>query len=318
MTALRTVLPLLATLGLTGCSLYGGGGDDDDQDPPAPVGRCGEPMPVDPEGTTTVWVVDGVELPSTYEQARALALDVDCDEGEYAENALGQVMAAIYSIENSDLNDEVQAMVDQGKLLHILQVRATSLRDAGGVGVTLRHGLDTDGDPTDNFDGGESFAIDSGRGRGTVSGYIMDGALTAFGEQLPVGITLPTMDEPLIIPLEAAHMDGTIDGQVMQGRIGGAIPDQAVDLVLIPFIHQALLHAVDRDCPQGVCEEGSFGELLLEVFDADGDGAISLAELRDDDLTQALLVPDVDLDDDGTNDALSFALGYHAVPAGIQ
>ena len=67
--------------------------------------------------------------------------------------------------------------------------------------------------------------------------------------------------------------------------------------------------------------------MLLQLFDADDNGVMTLAELRTNSLTMSLLAPDVDLRDagrdyepgceelDGTADALSVGAGFRAVRA---
>jgi len=321
MSRLHHLLASTLLLAATACS-----GSDDVYTPPFEP-SCMEPAAVDPAGVQSTWVVDSVDLASTSSEAFELGLDLDCDPDGKPSNALGQALAAVYNFESTDLDTEVNAMVTSGKILHLLQLRATSLEDANGVGVTLLHGLDTDGDPTDNFGGDETFAVDSSRGRGTMSGFVLGGHLQGRGEQIPVGLGLPGFDEIVVLPLAGARIDADIRADRIVGRIGGAIPADAIDLILIPFVERALDHVVARDCPEGVCASGSFGDTVLGVFDTDHDGDISVAELRDSTLISALLRPDVDLFDadgrlgpptDGVYDALSIGLGFTAVPAAVD
>lgn len=320
MTPLRTHLPLVAALAaaLAGCSA--------DEPQPEELG-CIPQVDIDPAGRSSHWVVDRVTLATTADEALQLGLNVDCDDQNRPDNQLGQVLAAVYNVESTDLNEEIAAMVDRGRLLHLLTIRARSLRDATGVGLTVRHGLDTDGDPSDNFSGAERFGVDTARGQGVTSGYIRDGRLSAHGFQLPLGLSLPSLDEVVVLPLEGVHVDAAILPGILQGRIGGAIPEQAIDAILIPFIHRALVHVVERDCPDGRCQAGSFGEILIQVFDTDRDGELELEELRAHDLITSLIRPDVDLFDehgdlnpgvDGIDDSLSIGIGFTAVPAQVQ
>ena len=324
MTPLRTTLPLLATLAATlgACT---------EAEPPPPPDRlpgCFQQTEVVPSGQVSTWVVDRVYVPMSAAETNQLSLNVDCDQQNRPDNSIGRLLSTIYNgLESSDINDEIAGMIGGGRLLHLLSIDASSLEDATGVGVTLRHGLDQDGDPSDNFDGDEPFAVDSARGQGSAAGVIMDGRLSARGSQLPIGVTLPSLDDIVILPLVGARVDATVTSDRLDGRIAGAIPEEAVDDVLIPVIYKALLRAIERDCPDGVCEPDSFGDILLAVFDNDADGTLELDEFRDDELVQALLASDVDLFDedgmlnprsDGINDSLSLGVSFTAVPAQIQ
>jgi len=285
---------------------------------------CPPDVPIDPAGAVHTYVVDHVDLPRRADEATKYGLSLDCDPRGVPDNALGQVLAAVFSLADVDVGAEVATLIDSGRLLHLLQVQATGLDSADGVGVTLLHGLDLDGDPTDNFNGTESFAVDASRGRGTTSGSIVDHQLVAAHGDLPLAIALPEVDEPFVLHLFGARIEASIAGDRLEGRIGGAVGSAEVDNVLIPIWTRGLSLAVARDCRDGTCTSGSFGELLLEAFDRDHDGAVSERELRESELVAVLLAPDVDLLDangalapgrDGVPDGLSFGVGFTAVPA---
>jgi hypothetical protein len=133
---------------------------------------------IDPAGVDTgVWVVDSVTMPNAPTEANQFALDLDCDEHGGPDNAIGAILSAFASYNVSfDLDAEVKAMIDAGRLIELLTLRATSTADAEQVGLTLQHGIDLDGDPTDNLGGAETFAIDTERGGGTASGRIIAGS----------------------------------------------------------------------------------------------------------------------------------------------
>ncbi len=310
----------------------------DSDAPPCPS----PPVEVDPAGLRSGWVVDQVHLPVNANEAQELGLDLDCDPQGYPDNAMGQVVSIIAGYETTDLNATLAEMIADGRLLHLLSIQATSLDSAEGVGVELLHGLDEDGDPSDNFLGDETFAVDTARGRGDLAGRIVEGELIARGGQLPVGVTMPGLEEVVVLPVEAGRVEATITGDRIEGRIGGGIPAAAIDTVLLPFIHLGLERAIQRDCagtttgaPPCNCAADSFGETLLGVFDewpdrpgteSDGDCVLEVYELRENALTQGLLSPDVDLFDadgdfnpraDGVEDSLSLGIGFTAVPARI-
>lgn len=110
------------------------------------------------------------------------------------------------------------------------------------------------------------------------------------------------------------------------GRLTGAIPIGQINNRFVPALARDFQAIVNRDCPtKDTCASGSTGATLLSLFDANGDGQISTAEVRDNNLVKSLLAPDVDLvrangkpGHDGVDDALSFGIGFTARSATIR
>ncbi len=283
------------------------------------------PAEVDKAGERHQYVVDTLDLPETPMASQALGLDLDGDSQGRPDNLLGSILATI-SIQQDgySLDGEAKLLIDAGEILHLIEVQTVSLDDAEGVGVFIAHGVDMDGDPTDNFLGTEPFARDPRRGDGLLSGRIEGRHLSVELGSAPVAVTFPGLDEPFVLELRGARIEAEITPDTIQGRIGGAIPVEEVDTLLIPAFYEGLSRVVARDCPAGTCVNASFGELLMSVFDHDEDGTFTIEEFREDDLTISLLSPDVDLIDsagqaarrcDGVKDGLSVGLGFHAVRA---
>jgi len=299
-----------------------------------PYQSCIEEVTIDPAGADTVWVIDSVRLPVTATDANQLGSDLDCDSQHWPDNAFGQILGTVFGLWTDDANGDLAALIADGRLLHLLDIQAVSLADAEGAGVTLLHGVDLDGNPLDNFSGDESFGIDAGRGRGTVAGRIVKHHLEARGGQLPVGFTLPSLDEVIVLPVEGSFIELDIgqDGAV-NGRLGGGIPREAIDIILMPLFADALNRLIATDCsyvpgadPCG-CSDGGQGRTLLDLFDEvpeGGDCVLDVDELRNNSLITSLIFPDLDLFDadgnlaprrDGIKDSLSIGVGFTAVPA---
>jgi hypothetical protein len=286
--------------------------------------------PIDARGEVHRFVVDTIRIPASFTEALQLGRDIDRDPQGRPDNQLGMILSVIRTHLDTDLNAETAALIDAGKLLHLLEVRATSLGDAAHVGALLFHGVDTDGDPADNFSGDETFGIDGSRGIGLTSGAIADGVLDLTSGTFPIAVTFPGLGEPFVIELVAGWIDGDITADGLSGRLGGAVTVDELDRALIPALVEGLNRIIARDCPDGTCESGSGGELLVDYFDDCGegsstcDGLLSVDELRSNDLVSSLLAPDMDLFDeagqlnprcDQVKDALSIGLGFTAVPA---
>jgi len=220
---------LIAAMGLVGC------GDNSRYDAQACMEAVLERPDVDPAGVDTVWVVDSVTMPTTATEANQFGLNLDCDEQGRPDNGLGQILSTFESYyEGSGLDTEVKAMIDAGRLIELLTLRATSTADAEQVGLTLQHGIDLDGDPTDNLGGAETFAVDTERGGGTATGRIVAAHLSVRGGPYPVGMPRLSADDVVIVPLAgvSAELDigeairhlplATLPQRLGCGRLDGA------------------------------------------------------------------------------------------------
>ncbi len=279
---------------------------------------------VDPAGARHQYVVDTIQFATSVSGSDELGLDLDRDPRSIPDNTLGVVLSMFESLGDYDLNAEVQQVIDSGAILHLLELQTTSLDGAGNVGLRVLHGVDRDGDPTDNFTGTERFGIDASRGIGSLSGYIDDGYVVVDVGTVPLAVTLPGIEEPYVLELYGARIEATIGPDGLTGRIGGAISQSDLNTKLIPILADGLGRIVTRDCVDDPCDEASFGAALLDYFDDNLDGEISVAELRDSPLTSSLLAPDVDLLDDkgqlaprcdGVKEGISIGVGFTAVPA---
>lgn len=302
-------------------------------DRPPGLERCPdlfEPEPVDPAGTSHVYVVASVDLASSGAEAQQLGIDLDGDPQCRADNALGAI--ASWFGDDHDLDAEANALIDAGAILHLLELEAVSREEASGVRVTIRHAVDLDGELGDNFTGHELFGVDASRGSGSATGRITSGGMLSVGEgTAPIALTFPGLDEPFLVPLVAVRIEAEVTPEGLSGRIGGAVLQDDVDRVILPAafvaVNRVIARQCDLDADRPSCPQGAWGQTLVDLFDSDGDFVITLDELRDNDLISALLGPDVDLYDedgafaprtDGWNDALSVGLGFTAVPAGIE
>ncbi len=252
-------------------------------------------------------------------------MDLDCDSSHRPDNALGNLIVAVMShADEYDLDAEMQALIDAGKLLHLIQVTTTSWDQASGVGVSILHAEDLDDDPSDNLTGQEEFAIDETRGSGLTTGRVEHTLLSGEFGTAPVAVTFPGLDDVFLLHLYGVRVEiqQTEDG--IAGRIGGAVSAEEVDTKVIPVFQEGLSRIIERDCEESDCVEDSFGGLLLALFDQNQDGMVDVEELRSDSLVSSLTYPDLDLLDsdgsysprtDGINDSMSVALQFTAVGA---
>lgn len=275
----------------------------------------------------SVYVVDSIHFPSKAAEATQLSLNIDGDSNGRHDNAFGQIYAAVVgSAGDIDLDASTRELIEAGEIIHLLELRTAPGDELDCTQVRVLHGLDVDGDPTDNFSGNETFAIDSSRGEGVMVGIDGVRLVDVSRGTAPIAVTFFGDDEPVVLDLGAAAIKGELTERGFEGVLGGGIHD--VDTELIPLLHRGVVRAVEGDCVGGVCVRDSLGEYMLGLFDTmPEDGAISYEEFSESNLVRSLFTPDVDILDadgqpcllcDGKKESLSVGIGFTAVPAAVQ
>jgi hypothetical protein len=136
---------------------------------------------------------------------------------------------------------------------------------------------------------------------------------------MDVPLPLGSADPPWA-PLVDGHFGGTVSGSgIASGTVTGALRVADVDGTVLPAMHEIVVAQIADDCSVS-CVSGSVGETLLGTFDENGDGTVTIDEMRTSALVTSLLAPDLDLFDgsglrgsDGVEDSLSFGYGFGAV-----
>ena len=300
----------LALVALTGCALYEEQG----------------PAPIAPPAFGT-YVVDHVGVPDSAEQARSIGFDLDGDR--VGENQLGGVLVSIGDALQLDFQRDTDDAIDTGRA--VLLLASVECRD-GPCAATF---VGTDpsvppcADDSDtvcrgHLDGTASFDIDFTHPAGSqIHGELTDDRFDGSRGDLMMPMAFPGV-EPIWVRASIAHAQllevrddlGTIGG----GRIGGASPDADIRGVVMPAMHAAATiliedAACDGTPPDCGCDPDTSGETLLGVFDDNSDCQVPFDEFSESDLMTTLMRPDVDTDDDGVPDSMSYAIGVSAVRA---
>jgi hypothetical protein len=309
------VLAATVSLGTIAC---GGGGDDDD--PP-------DQGVVNADGTSTKYVMEALKMPTTPNEAQAYGLVLDGNDQNRPNNALGQILSTLANSADMDLQTAVDAQVMEGDIIILMNVMATSLTTATGVGNWVFLGADPTPDPClsvddevcgQHLDGSGSFTIDPQSPQdGLIVGQLVAGKFTGGPGKVTIEISLVEGDDSAIrIDLIGARMEiENITGTTMtNGKLGGAVTEKDLDDQIMPTLHDILSDTMEDDCtgvpvdcpgadcaPCG-CEEGATGRMLLDLFDEygatpedDPDCVVTLDELLENSLISSLLAPDVDL-----------------------
>lgn len=314
----------------------GGGSADDDDDEGSDT--------VDPSGTDHTYAVSALSVPENSTSAEKTRCGFDLNGNGAADNTLGTLLVALRSFEvevQSSLDEEIET----GGLILLANVKATDLSDAAGVGLWIYGGQTTPPptpapctDPetmTDcghHLEGDGAFTVDSTTATDQmIVGDIVDGTFTGGPGEVTLQLSVAGGD-PIALPLQNAHAELTgltAEGWELTGsKIGGAISSEDLDGTVIPGIAATIRGTVAEDCegtepPDCGCAADSTGASMIDTFDGRGDGEAD-CEISDDevaDLANLALSPDIDLDGDDTNDAVSVGIclggvsGTFEVPA---
>jgi hypothetical protein len=307
------------SLGLIAC---GGGGDDDG----------GET--IDPTGTDHTFVAATLNLPENAAEAMTLGLDIDGKANDGVDNQLGMVLGSIGALApDLDLQMAVDEQLAQGDIILLANLKAKELVNSGGVGFYVFLGdmptpaacnSDTDTVCGRHLAGGASFAsvMDTDA---ALAGRIVNGKFTGGPGNVNLQIALGG-GVPIDLPLQKARAElNSISATGWtSGKIGGAISQEDIDENVVPAIGNTVRTSFDETCAtntQGgtmanmcMCTAGETGETLRGLFDKmPYDCDITDAEVQS--VVSGFLTPDIDLDGNGTNDALSLGIGVTAVAA---
>ena len=238
---------------------------------------------------------------------------VDLDGNGTKDNQLGNILGGISAFippANSP-QTMIDSQIKQGALLLLFDVLAKSIVNAATMTLKMHLGADLDSDATDNFTGTEEFGISSSSPSGlSMPGKIVAGAMTAGPGTMTIPIPLGTT--PVNVSLKLAQAKGALTSSALTGgQINGAIPMTEVNSTLLP----AMATLLDSQYKTG---DASIKALLKGLFDANGDGTISTAEIKNNLIIGLFLKADVDTDGDKKMDAMSAGLAFTGVSCKIK
>lgn len=289
------------------------------------------PIDVRVDATDFTFVVSAIDLPASAPDVEATGFDLDGDGS--VDNQFGSLAVFLDALTPGiALQSGIDAGIDRGETVTLVQVRATDLADAtparfatyvgntddvsppacsGSSDTTCRRHLSGSG----TFSVSESSPVGSG-----LAGRIVGGKFT--GGPGTVNLQISLADTAITLPLHgtlAQVNDITDAGWSGAGsRIGGAIAQSDIDGLVVPALASRIRSVFDVDCtvsgtpPACGCPPGSEGEALRNLFDqSPSDCTISAPEIAAE--FAPFLTPDIDTDGDGSNDAVSIGIGVHAV-----
>lgn len=257
---------------------------------------------------------DGTEYAYDY------VANAPCTSGTNCKNKLGAIANALTSagLQGFDFQSNVDAMLQQGTFLLLMELFGKSLTDDPTVSLQAFIGKDKDDPPnaSNNFTGTGEFTIDPKSPMDLkLQGKIAGGKLEAGPGSLV--IVIPTGATPPQVNVKQCRIQATVadnpTAAITSGKLYGLIPWTDVDGKIIPEIQKG----VDATY-KAASTPAATKALMKTLFDKNGDGTITVDEIRNSDLLKLILAPDVDSTGGSTPDSMSIGLGFSAVKAVIQ
>jgi len=298
---MRCLTALLISLALIGCGVVDAPPCAAGQCDPAPdctAGECGSVLPPDPIDLSPRVIsrsaVNEVKLPINSHQ---YGLDLDGDG--IVDNQLGRLVATLKTfLPHVDLQAALSKRLAASKEKLIYDV---SGRDGEPVRIATYVGKAVDA---------TSFEIESQKNATpVVNGKIKDGELTTdVGAGL---LTIPLREGGAVLTLRRARIVAQVtDAGMRQGILVGAIPTKQASAHLAQLLADELhMQYVNPT------QNAKTVTALRRGFDLNSDSEITADEVRASALTGLLLSSaDIDTDNDGLPDAISFGLAFTSTP----
>lgn len=266
-------------------------------------------------------VISALKIPANgTEYGYDYVANAPCTSGTNCKNKLGAIANALVTagLQGFDFQSNVDAMLKNGTFLLLLELFGKSLTEDPTVGLQAFLGKDKDDppNPANNFSGTGEFTIDPKSPMDLkLAGKITGGKLAAGPGSLV--IVIPTGGTPPQVNVKQCRIEGTVadnpTSAITNGKLYGLIPWTDVDGKIIPEIQKG----VDATY-KSPSTPTSTKNLMKSLFDADGNGTITVEEIRNSALLKLILAPDVDSTGGSTPDSMSVGLGFSAVKAVIQ
>jgi hypothetical protein len=264
------------------------------------------------------FVTNQLLLPTTQSQAEEFALNVDGDPGKSGDNHFGRLLSLLTSAAPGlELQATLDDAVDTGKLisLHVLNADDPLNDPSASWSIVLGH--ETGSAPA--FDGSDEFTI----APGDVVNEPIVGTLSAghfSGGPGAAQARIFLFGHAVDVSLLGVRLEADVNAQgCTNGRLGGGVSVDEFRGKLLPIIADGLNEVL--------LANPDASKLVLQAFDSDGNGSISVEELEGNPLLMLAISPDMDLLDasgafnprqDGEKDSYSAGFGFTCVPATFE
>jgi hypothetical protein len=276
----------------------------------APPGQPTLPPDVKSTASALQSVVSSLTL-STSGQQHGLDLNGD----GVVDNQIGRFLGQVKQLVGLDLQADLDTHLAKGKALLLYDVIADSLVDANQVQIRAYVGSDLDSDPSDNFSGIESFRASSPTATSPVLPAAISAGLLASTKPGVGMISLPFVSDTTVLPLQRTRLQAKVGHDGMrQGILAGAISVADAKTRLAPVLSNELNRLYRRPG-----QDPLLVNVIRATLDTNKDGQLTAPEFVASDFFKLFLnTADVDTDNDGAADAISFGIAFKSVPCSIN
>lgn len=272
-------------------------------------------------------VLDSITLPDT---TTASKVGHDYDNDGTIDNALGAILGGLAQMAGGSLNiqEALDKGVNKGSTIVLLRLQADDFASDSSSKAQAWTGAQTSccADPEDAtacateakttcFAGSYTFYPDKDSPTDAIFGGSITGGKAVYGPS-KLKFVLPfTGAGDLELNLQAVYLKGTVasDGKsVKDGILAGAITQNDLNTKLIPTVKD-MLNTTLNDATV----DAQVKSIITSLFDADTDGTITEAEVKDSTIVKTFLGGDKDVDGDGVKE-LTLGVGFTAVSATID
>jgi hypothetical protein len=306
--ALNTILAIV--LLLTACSTL--------KPTPTPTAQP-EPTPtavvIPVTGAQYQFVTNKLLLPTTYKLTQDFGLNIDDDDRQNTENKFGDLLTLLTSVAPQlEIQSTLDDAVNNGQLVTLHMVKADDFLNDPSVLWSVYLGQRTQTAPA--FDGSDQLTLDSATPLDSpIVGSLTNGRFT--GGPGAARIRIHLLGQQVEVDLIGVRLEADISvNGCIDGKMGGGITVEEFRDRLLPAIADGLNQVITAD--------NSAATPILQAFDSNKDGIITVEELEKNPVLMIAVSPDLDLLDasnkfnpgqDGVKDSYSIGFGFTCVPA---
>jgi hypothetical protein len=279
---------------------------------PAPT-QTPEVLPT--TGVQYHFVTNTLLIPTTQAQTQAVALNVDGDPQQHPDNLFGELLTLLTSTtQGGEMQSALDQAVNTGQLVLLHVVKADDPLNDPSVSWSVFQGQKTQSAPS--FDGSDKFTVDSAAPpTSPIVGSLTNGHFT--GGSGTARVQMFVLSQPVEVDLIGVRVEADLSAAgCANGKLGGGVTVEEFRGKLLPTVTDGLNQIIKAGQAPATT--------LLQAFDSDQNGTITIQELENNPLLMLAVSPDLDLLDasgnfnpgqDGVKDSYSVGLGFTCVPA---
>ena len=281
-------------------------------------------LPTRPAPTTEAMPATGIQyhfvtnkllIPTTQAQSQEFALNIDGNLQQHLENKVGDLLALLTSsVPNLQLQSTLDQAINTGQLVTLHVVKADDPLNDPIVSWSIFMGQKTQSAP--KFDGSDKFTLNpTTPANSPIVGSLKNGHFS--GGPGTARIQMLLLGQPVEVDLIGVRLEADLNAKgCSNGKLGGGVTVDEFRSNLLPALAAGLNQVIKTD--------KAVATPLLQAFDSDHDGTITLQELENNPILMLAISPDLDLLDssgkfnpgqDGVKDSYSVGFGFTCVPA---